>query len=33
MDDLEKLKYPVGRLERPAPPLDRAALDAYLAVI
>jgi len=33
MDDLEKLRYPVGRLERPTPPLDRAALDAHLAVI
>ena len=33
MDDLEKLRYPVGPMERPAPPLDRATLDAHLAVI
>src|SRR6266487_3117396 len=33
MDDLEKLRYPVGRMERPKAPLDRAARAAYLDTI
>src|SRR5215470_6105201 len=33
MDPLEKLKYPVGRMERPATPLDRTTRDRYLETI
>src|ERR687888_1616776 len=33
MDDLEKLRYPVGPMERPKAPLDRAARAAYLETI
>src|SRR6267142_2451569 len=33
MDPLEKLKYPVGPMERPKTPLDRAAREQYLATI
>ena len=30
MDDLETLRYPVGRFARPTPPLDRATRDAHI---
>jgi hypothetical protein len=33
MDDVEKLRYPVGPMERPKAPLDRAARAAYLETI
>src|ERR687884_116919 len=33
MDDLEKLRYPVGRIERPNTPLDRATRAAYIDTI
>jgi len=33
MDALEKLKYPVGPMERPKTPLDRATRERYLATI
>jgi hypothetical protein len=33
MVDLERLRYPVGKFERPAGPLDRAARDAHLKTI
>ena len=33
MDDLDKLRYPVGPMERPRPPLDRAARGAYIQTI
>ena len=32
-DDLEKLRYPVGRFERPTAPLDAAARAAHLETI
>src|SRR4029453_13285624 len=32
-EDLEKLKYPVGRMERPATPLDRATRERYIVTI
>jgi hypothetical protein len=32
-DDLEKLRYPVGRFERPTAPLDAAARHAHLDTI
>jgi len=33
MDDLETLRYPVGRMERYTTPLDPAARESYLATI
>lgn len=33
MDDLEKLRYPVGRLERAATPLDHATRERHLTTI
>jgi hypothetical protein len=33
MDDLEKLRYPVGRLERAATPLDRETRERHLQTI
>jgi hypothetical protein len=33
MDDLEKLRYPVGPMERPRPPFDSAARAAYIHTI
>jgi DinB family protein len=33
MDPLEKLKYPVGRMERLSTPLDRSTRDRYISTI
>ena len=33
MDDLDRLRYPIGRMERPNTPLDRATREAHLATI
>jgi DinB family protein len=33
MTDLEKLKYPIGKLQRAATPLDRATRETHLAVL
>src|SRR5919202_4966614 len=33
MEDLEKLRYPVGRIDRPSTPLDRATRERHLTTI